>query len=236
MIKIYKFLLVLSLFVNFSFAKEFNLIIPTGIEPLEEIELKIIQQVYKKSNIKLNIKKAPFLRVTQVFKADKSIDIALTRLKDNDKDYFSKIIANYVNIIVTREGHSYSKFDDLSHMKTVGFPGAKEILGKKYKNTVQKNKYYSEQSNQEGQVSMLYHGRVDVIVLADAIFYHFWKKLNNKFGKKKFIVHYNFSPPYQSRLLFKNKSERDDFNKLFEKSVKSGEIEKIIKEYKNVPE
>ncbi len=152
--------------------------------------------------------------------------------------FYSDVHIIHENIAVSlpKNNLTISTMNDLKSLAVVAFQGASTYLGDEFAAMAEANPRYQEIANPEAQVSMLFSGLADVIVIERKIFQFYLRHYNYK-NRIRLIktsqgisVHELFDPiPY--RVGFVDRTVRDDFNEGLEELRRTGRYDRIILKY-----
>ncbi|HYD99351.1 MAG TPA: transporter substrate-binding domain-containing protein [Alphaproteobacteria bacterium] len=175
----------------------------------------------------------PFARVVKAMQ-DKEVDAALTVNESSGVEAaYSDSHVTYRNYAITLadKGVKVESVADLKDKSVVAFQNAGLYLGDAYKAAVSANKSYREEAKQELQNTLLYSGKIDVVVGDGNIFNWYNKEVAGKVDtSQKVTLHPIFEPtPY--KVAFRDPAMRDAFNRGLAKLKASGAYDKIVAQY-----
>ncbi len=152
--------------------------------------------------------------------------------------FYSDVHIIYENIAVSLSKNNLTIFtiENLKDLSVVAFQGASRYLGDEFAAMAKANPGYQEIANQEAQVSLLFSGLADVIVIERRIFdfyqrhYNYKSRIRHIQTSQDISIHDLFEPtPY--RVAFIDSKVRDDFNEGLAELRADGRYEKIIQKY-----
>jgi polar amino acid transport system substrate-binding protein len=200
------------------------------------IELDIVREALALEGYKTKFIFQPLKRTKSSFR-NNIVDAVLT-VKQHYPEvkgaFFSEPYITYHNFIVSLRSKNL-KIDSISDLKgksIVAFQQASLAFGREFQTVVDNNRRYRELANQLSQVSMLFAGRADAIVIDRRIFNHICKE-NFESSKQNSVTFHRLFEPSHFRLAFKEKMNRDIFNSGLKKLKATGRYEKIVKSYSN---
>ncbi len=199
------------------------------------MELDIVREALKMSGHTIEPVYLPFARVTKSLE-DKQVDAALTVTEASGiaNVHFSEPHITYQNVAVSLADKSLQiqSVADLSNHSVIAFQNAVKYLGPDFANMASANKRYSEKAKQSKQITMLFGGRVESVVMDINIFKYFRAAEKQVDTSSQVNIHEIF-PPTHYKVGFLNASHRDQFNEGLKKLKASGQYDAIIKSYVN---
>lgn len=225
-------------------ARELKLAIGLSLPPYNIPEIKsgmefdIVKEALSLKGYKATPRYVPFgKRVQEMING--SVDGVLTVTPESGLDgFYSAVHMVYRNVAVSLQKNHFAilKIEDLKDRSIAAFQEATVYLGKQYATMAKDNPGYQEVANQEAQVSLLYSGQVDVIVLDGYIFRFFRHHYDYQMRDKNIdttqpVTIHNIFPPSPFSVVFSDKKVRDDFDEGLAELRKSGRYEKIIVKY-----
>ncbi len=205
------------------------------------IELEIVEEVFKKINIKYSFSSAPQARIQELFRS-KLLDVAITQKKENIPEaHFSDDYVSFQNYAISLKQKNFQilNLEDIANYKIAAFHNAKNLLGENYSKIVEKSSFYNEFPLQIDQIKMLLAKRVDVIILEKRIFdYQIKKNLEFRSFTTKDFNYHNVFKQNAYQVGFQNILLRDQFNKELKNFKDSKKYQEIFKKYalKNIDE
>lgn len=146
---------------------------------------------------------------------DNKVD-AIINASDSAKDlYISDPVIFYHNVAISlaKKQLNISSVSDLRDLRVMGFQNAHVFLGPEFQLMTSKNPHYEESVNQNAQLTQLYRGNIDVIVLDQLIFNHFNKRYYFNGNTPELVIFHTIFPKSPRTLAFQNKTLRDQFNR-----------------------
>jgi len=137
---------------------------------------------------------------------------------------------NGASMLESSQSKPYS-VKQLSGLRVVAFVNAARILG--FDNLVDTFAEYQELANRRLHSSMLYFGRVDVVLGDGLIFSEINKRLasnpkfETRFNMGESILYVPLFDPVSYKMMFRDRDVRDDFNRCFQELEARGVIRAI---------
>lgn len=206
---------------------------------------EIVAAVLKQCGYQTQFQVLPFGRHLRSF-SDLSTADAVTTVSDdhNLPGYASLAYVWYQNgasMLESSESKPYS-VEQLRGLRVVAFANAAEILG--IEHLISTFEEYQEFANQRIPSSMLYFGRIDVVLSDGLTFSEINKRLANdpefasRYDMKEPILFTPLFDPEPYHMVFRDKSVRDNFDRCFKKLEGQGAIRNInvryVDEYRDV--
>jgi polar amino acid transport system substrate-binding protein len=228
----------------FAEAKPLTLAIGLTLPPYNIPEIKsgmefdIVKEALGLRGYKAIPKYVPFGQRMQEMR-NQAVDGVLTVTPDCGIDaFYSAVHIMYQNVAVSLQKNHFSilNINDLQDKSVAAFQEATVYLGKDYAAMAKTNGRYQEVANQQAQVSLLYSGEVDVIVLDKNIFYFFshhydYTNRDQNIDTSEPVVIHRIFPPSLFSVVFTDNKVRDDFDSGLAELRKSGRYDKIIEKY-----
>ena len=202
------------------------------------MQIEIIETAFEKSDKFVHFTYLPLGSHLDVFHS-RDFDGIIT-LSEHEKENgicLSKPYIIYQNVAVTLADSALNinSIDGLANLKVAAFQNATRFLGEKYSATFKNSASYIELADQTSQISLLYSGRVDVLVMDINIFKHLLankrhENSSNKTLNKKYKIHFLFKPRVYTAG-FKNKELCQQFDQGINEIVADGSYQKIIDSY-----
>jgi len=196
------------------------------------IAVELIRAAFAPAGLDVRFIYAPNIRVEHELESRK-VDGVYTVPNEPGRNYFlSTPVLHYRNIAVTLASRSLhiNEIADLQGLRVATFQNATRYLGPAFSAAVANSTDYLEVSNQQSQVSMLFNGRVDVIVLEERIFEYFRSRLPPPANATPVQIHPLF-PAAPRHAGFATAALRDLFNQGLRALRESGEYDAIIAGY-----
>ena len=201
------------------------------------MQLEIIKAAFAVSNRQVHFTYLPLSRHIDVYKK-RNIEGLIT-LSENETEiglHLSQPYITYTNVVVTLKNKQLDikGIDDLVDRRVASFQNATKFLGKKYKKVFLHSNSYLELADQKSQLSLLFSGRVEAIILDVNIFKYFLNELieetDNDVFEQPFVMHKIFKPQmyvagFNSEILQKS------FDKGLETIKQNGRYQDIIDSY-----
>lgn len=153
--------------------------------------------------------------------------------------YYSDSHVSYQNYAITL-AQRHVRIDsiaDLAGRSILAFQNAATNLGPEYRAVTKANPAYREDSRQELQPTMLYLGRVDVIIADRHIFewYAHTPEVTTKVDSSQPLEFHPIFPATDYHVAFRDQSLRDSFNKGLVRLRESGGYDRILARYAQGP-
>lgn len=148
-------------------------------------------------------------------------------LSDDAYDYENFAFA------LKEKGYQFKHLNDLGNVALLSWKGATAHLGDEYFKMATSNPLYFETNNQESQIKMLFHKRVDAVQLDKRIF-EYYRSKGEQEGLAYTTNKIDSFPLFGSSsnsYLFHDEKVRDDFNRGLKALKESGRYAEILKSY-----
>ena len=199
------------------------------------MELDIVREALKLSGHTVEPVYLPFARVSKSLE-DKKVDAALTVTEASGiaNVHYSEPHITYQNVAVSLAKNSFAiqSVDDLGSHSVIAFQNAVKYLGDTFANMAKTNKRYSEKAKQSNQITMLFGGRVETVVMDINIFKYF-RASETKLDTSSDVNIHEIFPPTHYKVGFLKAAYRDQFNEGLATLKSSGKYDEIIKGYVN---
>jgi polar amino acid transport system substrate-binding protein len=125
------------------------------------------------------------------------------------------------------------KLSDLADKRIIAFQNAHKYLGEAFGRVAEANPGYQEMGNQKTQVLMLLKGRVDVVIMDEAIFRYYRGELirEGKVPGDRKVELFDLFPATQYRCAFTDPAIRDDFDDGLRRIRADGTYDAIFEHY-----
>lgn len=203
---------------------------------IKGIEYDIIKKILDQNDIFFSSEK--FLSREEMDKAmqeDSKLDIAVGVKQKEDAFFYSDILVDFENIVITREEDhlKINNIEDLKGKKIIAFEGAYKYLGEEYQklfNPKNRPSTYMETSKQDEQVLAFLKKETDVLIIDKNVFQWYLKKIHGK-APENYHIHAIFPNKNSYTVAFREKNLRDLFNKNLQEIKKSGQYTEILYNY-----
>lgn len=147
--------------------------------------------------------------------------------------HYSIPVIRYLNVAVSlaERDLEINDSDDLAALRVAGFQNATGFLGGDFAAMAEANANYFEVSDQRSQVTMLYSGRVDAIVLDLSVFRYLRETVAGRVDTSAPVTIHPILPPAERFAAFLDPNVRDDFNNGLTELRQSGEYQAIVTRY-----
>lgn len=196
-------------------------------DPPSGLELDIVKGALEGSGHQLQPLFVPYGRAERLYLAGRVDAYATTERKS--AGFYSLPHITYENVAVTLKSNALAlgSLEQLAGMRVHAFQHARGLLGASFAGVVKKMASYQERGRLEDSLRMLEKGRLDVVVVDINILRYLQRK--GVVGEG-LAVHFLF-PTLHYRILFRDKGERDDFNKGLERLRRSGDYYRLQERY-----
>lgn len=163
-------------------------------------------------------------------------DAAMTMRSDSGiKAFYSDSHITYRNYAITLANRDIrlDSIKDLADKSVMAFQNASLYLGPAYAAVVSANPYYREEARQELQPTMLFLGRIDVVIADRFIFGWFANdpEVKAKVDTTQAVRFHPIFAPTEYHVAFRDAALRDSFNAGLKKLRENGIYGKIIARY-----
>ncbi len=176
-------------------------------------------------------------RLLHEINSGKRIDAACNIFYDSKVNaYLSAPIFRYSDVAISKKSSQLliNKVSDLQGKSIAAYQGAKDLLGKEFKEMATNNPKYSEHAHPRETTYLMLSGSKDIRVGDINIF---WHDLNNQNDEIKqeinanhFEIHYLW-PDVYSHIAFKDQGLKNSVNKVIKDLKFNGKIEEIYTKY-----
>ncbi len=203
------------------------------------ILVDILKETLESEGYKILPQYDPYARRIFSFRSGK-VDITIDMnqqviAREKLEGYLSDIVYAYENYAYSLKdnGFKFTRISDLRQHSVLAWQGAKYVLGAEYAEMVAANPTYSEHSNQELQIKMLFAKRLDVIQLDKEIFKYFRKKVGaeGKINTQQAVDSFALFGQNRCGFIFQDRAVRDIFNQRFAELQSVGRIAEIYERY-----
>ncbi|MCD6034693.1 MAG: ABC-type amino acid transport/signal transduction system [Rickettsiales bacterium] len=239
MVRLITFFLFLASLSSPVHAKEvviaFGMSVPPYIIQRENrgIEFDIIRESLAYSGHTVKPLYIPFDSITNVF-VDTNADAAATvEEKIGIDGFYSDHVISYQNYAITLKKNHFTinSLDDLKDKSVSAFQSATRYMGTAFAEMAKTNPRYREKRDQLTHVKLLLNGQVDVVVTDKNIFQYFANQLGNTVDISQPVTYHTIFPPNDYKVIFREQSLRDDFNKGLRHLKESGRYQQFFDAY-----
>jgi len=197
------------------------------------IALDIIANIYRERGREVIFSFLPNHRAAKEF-LNKVHTLAFA-IPINYPVFYSDAVLSFKNVAISLSANDLKLKDvtDLANKQVTAFQNARNFLGDKFKQMAANNPNYSEVTNQQHQLTLLFKGRTDVIIIEQRIFWYHFAQLNLASAiAQKFRIHplFKAAPRYSA---FHSEKQRDTFNLGLKKLRNSPKYQAIFDQYLN---
>ena len=197
------------------------------------MELEIVREALAMQGHELVPLYVPFWRVlTMLGKGAADAAMTVNESSGVTNVYYSDSHITYQNQVIALKDRNYSinSINDLTPYSILAFQNANKYLGEEYRKVVSQHPFYQEVARQAKQVTMLYSGRIDLVVMDKNIF-DYYRQLELRVPTAAAVQRYELFPPSLYKVAFASETVRDDFNKSLKLLRDSGRYQAIIERY-----
>lgn len=175
----------------------------------------------------------PFLRVAPaVDNGDAEAAMTVNESSGIKSAVYSDTHITYQNVAIglASKNLSVGSIPDMGNRSIVAFQSATKYLGPAFAEMAKANSRYSEKAKQSIQISLLYSGRTDLVVM-DINIYKYYKKLEKRVNTDAKVDIFEVFTPTSYKVAFRSEQLRDDFNAGLKALKASGRYDEIINSY-----
>lgn len=231
-------LLLLTLGGN-SHGDEISMVIGLALPPYviaetdTGMELEVVREALAHEGHTLVPVYVPFWRVLAMLEQGNT-DAAMTINESSGVSgvYYSDSHITYRNAAIALAARRYPihKIRDLEHYSILAFQNASKYLGEEFTLMSANNPQYREIARQAKQITMLYSGRIDLVVM-DVNIFRYYRQLEMKVATDADIEQFALFPPSPFKVAFSRKDWRDSFNRGLKHLRDSGRYQAIINRF-----
>jgi polar amino acid transport system substrate-binding protein len=204
-------------------------------DELRGIEFDIIKRALALEGHTLSPRWMPLARVPRDLEAG-AVDAATPMTEASGiKAWYSQPHITYRNYAITLAGRNLKVdgVEDLADKSVIAFQNARQFLGSAYAAAVARNPRYREETRQQLQPLMLFHGRTDVVVADRNIFAWFadTTEVKDKADTSQALRFHPLFAPTDYSVAFRDEALRDSFDRGLKRLRDSGEYGKIVESY-----
>lgn len=163
-----------------------------------------------------------------------SVDGVYNLALDSIEDvHYSSPVIEYQNVAVSlaRSGIRLENLQGLRSLRVAAFQNAPAFLGEDFGTLASSHGAYQEVANQRSQLSLLFKGEADVIILERRIFDYFLQQRRLAGADIEPVTFHLLFPPAARYAAFREQHVRDEFNAGLATLKASGRYEEIIQRY-----
>ncbi|MCJ8319142.1 MAG: transporter substrate-binding domain-containing protein [Colwellia sp.] len=172
-------------------------------------------------------------RLLHEINSGKRIDAACNIFADSEVNaYLSEPIFRYRDVAISKKSSGFivNQISDLQDKSIAAYQGAKDLLGRQFKEMAIKNPNYSEHAHPKETTYLMLSDNKDIRVGDINIFWHDlnrnYFKENKKIDVNNFNIH-TLWPDVYSHIAFKDKALKNAVNKIIAELKLNGKIEEI---------
>lgn len=147
--------------------------------------------------------------------------------------HYSAPVIEYQNVAVTL-GSAAIRLDNLQGLRSLrvtAFQNAQAFLGEEFGALIRDHNAYQEVTNQRSQLSLLFKGGTDVIILERRIFEYFLEQRRLAGADVQPVTFHTLFPPAARYAAFRERHVREQFNAGLARLKESGRYQEIIHRY-----
>ena len=150
-----------------------------------------------------------------------------------DGVHYSAPVIEYQNMAITLEsaGLQLESLEALRGLRVAAFQNAPVFLGPAFAELARNHSAYQEVANQRSQLSLLFKGDADVIILEKRIFEYFLEQRRLAGADTRAVTFHALFPPAARYAAFREQHVRDQFDAGLEMLKASGRYQEIIHRY-----
>lgn len=234
-------MLIVALWLPFmAVAEKISMVIGLALPPYviadrdTGIELEIVRESLAYRGHELVPVYVPFWRVLSMLEQGLT-DAAMTVNEDSgisDGVFYSRSHITYQNQVIGLKSRSYpiTEIKDLTPYSILAFQSARKYLGDEFAAMASENPQYQEIARQAKQVTMLYSGRIDLVVMDKNIF-NYYRQQEVRVGTDADIQRFELFPPSHYKVAFIRADWRDDFDAGLQHLIESGRYQAIVNRF-----
>lgn len=217
-----------SLNIIFDYAK------PPYIHKKEKsgFEIELLKSVLNLMGHETKFHSHTFIHPEKLIKSD-MIDVLMTVNNNaiHDSSLLTNSYVNYQNVAISL-AKSQIKINNIKELKkynVVAFKTASKMLGEEFKLMADANEHYFEVENQLKQVSLLFSGKTDVIIIDVNIFNYYRDQVMLETSAS--IDYHEVFPITEYKLAFHDQTLIPIFNKYLAKFKRSNAYKHLLEKY-----
>lgn len=228
----------LMLFSFTTSAQQLNLVVGLSKPPyvIEEtqtgFELELVKSLAKQLNYDVKFLFVPFGRTHKMLKKERVDGILTSNIHIIPyENLLTRPYISYQNVVITlqKTNFDFKSISDLKNHSVAAFQNASKLLGADYYDAISKATLYLEIPDQMRQLTLLYLGKVDAIVIDINIFNGLLENYKGD-NVKPHQVHTVFPHTFYS-LSFKNPEQVNKFDAVIKSYLTSAEYRTLLKTY-----
>ena len=189
---------------------------PYVFEHGEGIVVDIVRKALGRHGHEVEPVLLPIGRGFLMFAQGKVDGTAIIKRNSGLEAHYSEPFMQYNNKVITLRERDLAidELADLKGKRLIAFQNAHKYLGEAFGRIVAGNPGYKEMGNQKTQALMLLKGRVDAVIMDEAIFRYYRQQLihEGRVTGEQALASFDLFPPTKYRCAFVDPAIRDDFN------------------------
>lgn len=217
-----------SLNITFDYAK------PPYIYKKEKsgFEIELLKSVLKLMGHETIFHSLTFIHPEKLIKSD-MVDVLMT-VNNNvigDSALLSNSYVNYQNVAISlaKSQIKINNIKELEKYNVVAFKTANKLLGEEFESMADAHEHYFEVENQLKQVSLLFSGKADVIIIDVNIFNYYRKQVMLQTSAS--VDYHEIFPITEYKLAFHDKTLVPTFNKSLSAFKRSAAYQHLLEKY-----
>lgn len=197
------------------------------------IVIDIMREALAPAGYKPGFLFAPNRRVSHELEQGNVDGVYNLALNSIDGVYYSAPIIEYQNVAVTLSAAAIQldSLEALRGLRVAAFQNAPVFLGPAFAELVDDHRAYQEVTNQRSQLSLLFKGSTDVIILEKRIFEYFLKQRRLAGADVQPVTFHELFPPAARYAAFREQHIREQFDAGLRQLQESGRYQTIIHRY-----
>lgn len=197
------------------------------------LEYDIVMAVFARQRLDAQPYYAPMERLHHMLERNELHAITTTHANSGVEAHYSDIYIEYQNVAVSLADRNVqlANIKDLGRYSVSAFQRARFLLGDEFRRMALDNLRYREEARQVTRNTLLYAGRIDVMIGDQRIFKAFDQVVADRVNTQQPLVEHRLFPPTGYRVGFVRKADRDLFNQGLALIIQSGEYQRIEARY-----
>lgn len=198
------------------------------------IEIDLVTAIFHEADIPIEFVQMPRVRMIQMFD-DGLIDGALTQNSSSSKSGCATnwyLTHHNLGFSLKSRNLTVTSLVDLQKYSVLSFDGARQYLGRKFEQAVQKNKLYVEATDQSVHIKLLYKKRFDLVIGEAWVLRLIQHKQAEETGLYHELETHTIMPPTLYSARFRNEALCTTFNEALTTITLKGKYDQIISHYR----
>ncbi len=201
------------------------------------IQYELLKHALENSNMHIShIELAPNKRALRLTLAGKA-DCLVNAPEGISSLHYTQSLNEYKNSVFTLDSEqlNISSIASLNQMTLLGFQNAVRYLGEDFAEMARAHEGYSEVTNQQSQIVMLFTKRVQAVVLEREIFAHYRRLLKNRVDTSQLVKEWPLFAPAPRKLACKSPQIAQRLNQAIASFRSSKEYQSILEKVSLIP-